>query len=130
MGMNFGNDTGSLVNHVMSRHPDPQNAVTPGTGATLLGWTDRYAATVTAVTGDILTVREDRVTRTDKNGPSKQQTYDYAPDPNGVVRHYQLDRSGDWVEVERQCHSGRWTIKADGYRLMVGIRDQYFDFSY
>jgi hypothetical protein len=45
--MHLGTQTGSLTNHLYSRIKLPSE-VKVGDGATLLGWTDRYAGTVKA----------------------------------------------------------------------------------
>ena len=45
--MNLGTETGSVMNHLMSRMVRGEPAPRVGMGATLLSWTDRHAATVT-----------------------------------------------------------------------------------
>jgi primosomal protein N' len=49
MGMKLGAQTASLTNHLQSRATIGQPEPTVGMGATLLGWTDRYAGTIVEV---------------------------------------------------------------------------------
>ena len=86
--------TNSLVNNLMmdSRQREPS----VGDGATVLMWTDRYAATIVTVerfktgrrAGEVkaVEVREDHAKRTDRNGQSESQTYEYSPNPSATVQ--------------------------------------------
>ncbi len=78
---------------------------------------DRKAATVIAVspTGSKVTVREDKATRTDKNGMSDSQQYTYERDPAGA-RHVFHRRSNGSYQTR-------------GKRLSLGERSSYHDFS-
>lgn len=59
-----------------------------GDGASVQMWSDRKAGTVIAVspTGHEVTWQEDHAKRTDSNGMSECQDYDYSPNPDGIVR--------------------------------------------
>lgn len=115
-----GTQTGSLVNHLLSGSLDPRPAL--GMGATILMWTDRHPATVIEVNSATrITVREDRATRTDKNGMSDSQSYAYETNPYGRVEVYTLRKNGAWV---RQGDTMR------GQRLSLGHRSEYRDFSF
>ena len=111
--MKLGTETGSLMNYMMDgglRH-------TIGTGATILFWTDRYAGTIIKITAKQIHVQEDTITRTDSNGMSESQSYDYAPNPNGKVHVFRLNKRGRYRSPQ-------------GCGLCIGERDQYHDFSF
>lgn len=98
-----------------------------GDGATIVLWSDRYAATVTAVSPDgrTVTVREDKAIRTDSYGMSETQHYQYEPDPNGRETVFTLRR------VRGQS---LWVRKGDrpfdGVKLWMGCRRHYYDYSF
>ena len=98
-----------------------------GMGATVMGYTDRRAATVIAVSpsGHKVTVRLDKATRTDTNGMSEDQTYDYAPDPEGEVKVFYRDRN---YRIAGEKHG--YGNRAKGGRLMLGCRRSYHDYSF
>jgi hypothetical protein len=130
--MKLGTETGSLQNHLYSRMivgaPEP----TPGTGATVLHWTDREAATVQSFDPklDVVVVTLDRAARTDSNGMSEEQTYSFERDPDGQVYVFKRDRQGMWREA-RLNGKGRVTfIPGGGSGLLVGARRHYYDFSF
>jgi hypothetical protein len=113
--------TGSLVNNIMSK-PKP---VTPeiGMGATRLGWSDRNAFTVI----DILSPKEirvqrDRAKRVDNNGMSDCQTWEFQRDPEGSIYHLTLRSNGSWTQ------KGCGRKASDGW--VIGLREEYFDFSF
>lgn len=115
-----GRDTGSLMNHVYSRTVVEGAEIKPGTGVTILLWTDRHAGTIESVSpsGKTITVREDTATRTDANGMSESQTYRFEPNPNGVLRTFRKQKDGGFRE------------KNKGAGLLIGARDEYYDFSF
>lgn len=129
MALELSTQTGSIMNHMMSRQTQNQPIPTVGMGATLLGWTDRYAATIIAVTDQIITVREDRAIRTDSNGASEMQEYTYKPDPDGRVFHYKFI-DGAWHQVRINERTNHWMTQEGGYGLMIGHRDHYYDYSF
>ena len=111
--MKAGTETGSLINHVMSRQ-GPVEAVV-GMGATVLMWTDRKAGTIIKVTPTQIHVRLDKATRTDSNGMSDCQSYSYEADPAGSVYIFRKTKKG------YRCH---------GQGLLIGSREQYHDYSF
>lgn len=125
--MKLGSQTGSLMNHVYSRFEAPLPMV--GMGATLLAWSDRYAATVIEVTDKVIAVREDRAIRTDSHGLSECQEYRYEPYPDGRVLYFHPARNGGWNQVRLNPETGRWNQVA-GYGLLLGERRAYHDFSF
>lgn len=127
--MRAGTQTGSLFNHLMTRSAAP---VMPkvGDGATICGWTDRYAATVVAVEKNVVTVRQDHARRTDSNGMSEMQEYEYTPNPNGSTYAFRYSvKKGKWDQVYFNSPTGRWKI-VDGKGVWFGTRNQYHDFSF
>ena len=121
--MKLGTETGSLVNCLYNSATKIPPKV--GMGATVLGWTDRHAGTITQVTEDgLFTVQEDKATRTDQNGMSEAQTYEYEPDPNGRLYHFSPVRRGNSKGQIRE--NGR----KDGSGVLIGERRKYHDFSF
>lgn len=126
--MNLGTQTASLINHLYSRTENPTPVV--GMGATILQWSDRTAGTVIAITNGIVSVQEDNAVRTDGNGMSDSQSYEYTANPDGYVRNYRFNkRTGNWNEVVVNPVSGRW-VKQGDQGIIFGRRNQYYDFSF
>jgi hypothetical protein len=113
---------GSFQNRVMekSKQPDP---VVVGMGVTRCGYSDRHPFTVIEVLSPRrIVVQEDKATRTDKNGMSESQSYDYERDPNGTTYTLTLRKNGRWVTQGESMNGGTgW---------MVGERLKYHDFSF
>lgn len=130
MGMSLNTETGSATNHVLSRQTEGQPDPAKGMGATLLGWSDRYAVTIIAIDGDIITVQEDHAKRLDDNGASEDQSYEYSADTEAPARQYRRTANGSWEQVTRLHHASRWEVVPSGYSLLVGRRDHFFDFAY
>ncbi|MFA7408286.1 MAG: hypothetical protein WCY93_10780 [Anaerolineaceae bacterium] len=126
--MRLGTETGSLVNHLSTRGT---STVKPevGMGATVYGWTDRHAATVVSVEGNIFTVQHDRAVRTDDNGMSEMQKYTFSADPEGIKDSYRIEKDGRFTEVRKNPETGRWNKVGKG-NVRLGFRDHYYDFSF
>ncbi|HEY6110566.1 MAG TPA: hypothetical protein VIV56_16810 [Gemmatimonadales bacterium] len=125
--MKLGTETGSLVNHMLSTSQEQEIKV--GMGATLLWWSDRTAATVTAWDDKVVTVTEDHARRIDGNGMSDSQTYEYEPNPAGRVYHFRRDKLGRWRTVY-QNEKGRFVLMGTGLGLSLGARRAFHDFSF
>ena len=111
--MRLGSETGSLNNWMMAQYGvDPEI----GMGATILGWTDRYPATIVKVTPTQIHVQRDLYRRIDKNGMSEIQQYEYEEDRQAPV------------EIFRKTKRGL-RDKA-GHYLSVGERERYYDYSF
>lgn len=114
--------TGSLVNLVTTdgKQADPK----VGDGATICGWTDRHAATIVEVSksGKAVAVQYDHAKRTDANGMSESQTYEYSANPEGRKEVYTLRKNGAWVKQGEPLK--------DGGRISIGARNSYYDFSF
>lgn len=130
--MRAGTDTGSLMNHLYSRMTKNQPKAEVGMGATILGWTDRYAATIIAVEGDglsagtIITVQGDHATVVSGSCMDGSAKYEYAPNPNGGKYHYRLSKAGSWDSVRRNEETGRWN-KTGSKGVRIGDRQEYRD---
>lgn len=114
--MKLGTETGSLLNHIMSRYGDEQE-VKVGDPCTILHWSDRTPATIIKVTPKTVTVQEDKYKRIDKNGMSDCQEYEYERDPNGSTKTFRLTKRG-------------WTGKGGHPSLSIGYRERYYDYSF
>lgn len=117
---------GNLTNRLMEASQQPVPAV--GMGATILSWSDRTAATIVAVgqlrRGEVtsVTVQTDIAKRTGDKGPSDCQSYDYTPNPAGILTTFTKRQDGSWVK--------RGDPLRNGQRILIGHRDQYFDYSF
>ncbi len=114
--MQLGNETNSVVNHLLSgTNGEPTPVV--GMGATILCWSDRHAATIVKVTPTQVHVQRDIAKRIDTNGMSECQSYTYEADPTASV------------EVFRKTKRG-WLAAGGGNGLRIGDRREYHDYSF
>jgi hypothetical protein len=126
--MKLGTQTASLINHIYSK--STPTIPTVGMGATVLQWTDRSAGTVISIEKNIASVQDDNYVRTDTNGMSDVQDYDFSPNLDGRVRNYRFNKRTDrWDEVSINKKTGRW-IKNGSQSIIFGRRDHYYDFSF
>lgn len=123
-----GRETGSLVNHLQSGC----NSAIPevGMGCTILSWSDCDAATIVEIGRKVVVVQRDHARRTDKNGMSECQDYEFTRDPNGVKLLFKQARDGSWREAYINEVTGRVVLADGGSRLLIGHRDKYYDFSF
>jgi hypothetical protein len=113
--MKIGRETGSVVNAVLS---GPHKVVPMvGMGATILGWTDRYGATVVKVSpsGKTIEVQEDRARVVSGSGHDGSAVWEHTPNPGAPRRVYRLTTKG-------------WRRK--GQALSLGRRETYRDPSF
>lgn len=127
--MRLGTETGSLMNHLYSR----QSAVPKvGMGATLLSWSDRSPATVVEVFKQgkyvYVGVQGDNYKRTDKNGLSECQEYEYTRNTDAHVRYFRQKDGGKFEACYKSKETGRWK-KTDG-GVTFGVRERFYDFSF
>lgn len=106
---------GSLQNRLMENKDAAKIQAKVGDGATVTSFTDRYAGTVIKVTPTQIHVQEDNATRTDSNGMSEMQDYDYTPNPAGQVFVFYKSKHG---------------FKCGTYGLVLGARMKYHDYSF
>lgn len=107
---------GNLMNRIAERSRQPEPRV--GLGATRTMYSDRKAGTVVHVTasGKTVTWQRDFARRVDSNGMSDSQEYVYERNPEGGKVKFRLTKRG-------------WRSPA-GDGLVVGVRDEYHDFTF
>jgi len=118
--------TGSLTNNIAanSRQKTPE----VGMGATQLMYTDRHAGTIVEliknnqgeVSGFIW--QQDNTRRTDDNGLSESQSYEYTPNLKSPKITVTLRKNGRWVVKGEDLWSGT--------SFLIGHRDEYYDYSF
>jgi len=140
-GVNIMQVYGNLMSRLMENHGTP---VLSG-AATVCGYSDRHAATVTAVFKkgkyQFVEVQEDTAKRTDNYGMSDMQDYEYERNLNGRVHMFRakLDDEGNMAENFRKVSQfnneknemgTRWRLVDGGSTVFFGRRDEYYDFSF
>lgn len=128
--MKLGTETGSLINHVMANSgfgPEPH----VGMAATVLYWSDRSPATVIEVNMKkrYIVVQDDDFIRTDNNGMSESQQYEFVRNEKGMTRIFRKNKKGEWVYSYINPETNR-IVKAGGCHLRLGSRDKYHDYSF
>lgn len=123
--MKLGTETGSVVNHLMSR--DGSGIPVVGKGATELMWTDRKAYFVNSVSEDLkeCVIERAHPIRTDNNGMSEAQSYEYERTGNTIELKF---RWGAW----RQFYTCPWTKKKKNQKMNIsfGHMSEYYDYSF
>lgn len=128
--MRPGIETGSGINHLYSRMtkgaPEPEI----GMAATVLLWSDRHAATVTAIedtkSGLIVEVQEDLATVVSGNSFDGSAEYVYQRNRNGARHTFRRDKNGSWDQVRKNPTTGRWNKVSQG-GVIIGKREEYRD---
>lgn len=114
---------GSLNNRLMERAKPQEPKI--GMGATELLYSDRRAVTIVEVSWNkkTIVVQRDNAERTDNLGMTDcGQAYRYSANPNGARYVYTLRKNGAYVRAGESLKGG--TV------LLVGERDEYYDFSF
>lgn len=90
-----------------------------GDGATRYSGSDRYAYTVVSVSksGKRINVQADKATRTDGNGISESQQYEFTSDPSAAIVTLVRRKDGSWYN-------------GNVGRFSVGTRSAYYDYSF
>ena len=114
--------TGSLFNHIMTTSVQP--AIVLYQGATVLHWTDRSAGTIIQISENAkeLIWQKDIAKRSDNNGMSESQTYEYTRNENGEIIVFTLRKNGRWIRKGQTMRNG--TV------LSIGHRSEYYDYSF
>lgn len=93
-----------------------------GDGATYSIGSDRYPLTIVEIVSDRKVIlQRDNYRRTDKNGLSESQTYEYTPNPEARRVVVTKRKNGGWYEQGQSIGSGRYSL---------GVRRAYQDPSY
>lgn len=130
--MKLGTQTGSLVNHIYSGAKGSQPEI--GMGATICMWSDRSAGTITDIFRKgkytYICVTQDDAKRIDNNGMSECQEYEYTHNPDGRKFYFRSTMTDtSWEAVYMNSETGRFK-KTTSYGVAVGVRKQYYDFSF
>lgn len=111
--------TGSLINELME---NASQSLQPevGMGATLVSWSDRHAGTIASVsrTGHQILWQRDRAIRMDERGMTDAQEYRYERDANAAFETFTRRRDGTY------------RVKGGTSRLLLGVRDEHYDYSF
>ncbi len=123
--MKLGKDTGSVMNHLMSRS-NQEPAV--GKGATILHWSDRSAYFVDSVSkdGKKVVIERAKAVRTDNHGMSDSQMYEYVRDPKAQPETIQFTY-GKWRRVYTAWDGKKET---EPISIKFGYMDEYYDYSF
>lgn len=123
--MKLGTQTGSFFNHLMS---NSMSIPEVGKGATVLHWTDRSAYFVDFVSEDGKTVIIERAkaVRTDNNGMSESQSYEYVRDPQTEPETIRFTY-GKWRRVYTNWEGKKETSPIN---IIFGTMREYYDFSF
>ncbi|MDC7784788.1 hypothetical protein PQJ75_00785 [Rhodoplanes sp. TEM] len=132
--MKIGTETSSLVNHLYSRMVVGQPTPEVGMGATVLSWTDRYAATIYEVekSGRAVLVRVSRDTAKVVSGSAHDGSAEYAFTPNaqGTKATFRQRKDGTWEEVYWNRETRRWKRHDGGSGLLIGRCEEHRDPSF
>lgn len=93
-----------------------------GDGATICFYSDRKAVTVIEIGKNYVKVQADESIRTDNNGMSDCQEYEYRRNENGAVYEFKKTRKGIYTDNGRS--------KDYGCRLVFGFRRSYYDYTF
>jgi hypothetical protein len=135
--MKLGSQTGSVINHLLSRGTIGQPEPVEGMGATILPWSDRHAATITKVTPATgkryschIDVQYDQSVVVKGGTHDGSAEYEYQRDPSGRIRHFAQRRdTGEWVAMGYN-EAGRMVLLKSGNGLRIGSREEYRDPSF
>lgn len=137
----IGVQFGSVSNWISSRSWYKPEALTIGNGATIYWWSDRHGGTlidvITKKNGRrYIVVQEDHAKRTDKNGFSESQTYEYTPNPQGrkyyaeVIDIETSEGEKGFILEPRDFNPKTNRFNKDGNHISLGARSEYWDPSF
>jgi hypothetical protein len=136
--MKLGTETASVINNIYSRAVIGEPAPKVGMGATILGWTDRYAATITKVTefgGSAswkfeIEVVDDLAKVVAGSAFDGSAEYEYSPGDGPARTFRKSKKTGMWVAGYVSDETGKWNSYKEGKGLRIGERDAYRDPSF
>lgn len=135
--MKIGSETGSVMNHLMSRGVRGQPIPFVGMPATMLHWTDRSAATIVNVVEiggskrwkfEVI-VQRDHAKVVAGSGHDGSAEYEYSRDPDGTRETFRMALDGMWCKVVPN-EKGRLVKSKGGAGLRIGEREEYRDPSF
>lgn len=136
--MKLGTQTASLVNNLYSRGVIGEPVPEVGMGCTLLGWSDRYPATIVSVVSCptskawtcFIEVTDDDYKVVKGSAQDGSAEYEFSPKPDGYKTTYgKSAKTGFWFLI-RANEKGR-LVKADsGNGIRIGQREKYQDPSF
>lgn len=108
---------GSLINRLTENQKSEDIKV--GMGATIYMYSDRVACTVIEIKSKCSAIiQRDFAQRTDKFGAySENQEYMYSKNENGK-------------KYEIYCRNGIWKVKGSKEKVVIGKRDEYYDYTF
>jgi hypothetical protein len=97
-----------------------------GDGATMRFYSDRHACTIIEIAdnGSYIKVQKDKATRTDNNGMSDCQDYEFERDPKGKVYTFKRTRK------DKSVYTGNGKYDDWDVKLSFGSRVEYYDYSF
>jgi len=135
-----GKHFGSVNNWIASKTWYPYDALTIGNGATAYFWSDRHACTVVEIINRnkkrYVVVQQDHAKRTDRNGFSESQTYEFTPNPKGrkfiseVIDIETEDGQLGFILEPRVFNPKTNRFRKEGTRIGLGQRSEYWDPSF
>jgi hypothetical protein len=109
---------GSLVNAIGNQTRSTVPEI--GMGVTELCYSDRHPFTVVAILSPTrIQVQRDDTKRTDNNGFSEHQDYEYTPNPDAAIITLRLNKHGRWKALG----------DPQGCTYLIGKHEEYYDFT-
>lgn len=99
-----------------------------GDGATIAYFSDREPCTIIGIDpqGKWIKVQEDNWVRTDNNGMSDIQEYEYSRNTKGTIHTFKRTRK----DPNKYTDNGIYKWGDYGSRLCFGYRERYYDYTF
>ena len=108
---------GSLTNRLNGRQASDEIRV--GVGATIYMYSDRIACTVIEIKSKCRAIiQRDKAIRIDKTGAYSES------------QEYRFERNENGMQYEIYCRNGIWRVKDSKERVVIGRRDEYYDYTF
>jgi len=117
------NEFANIVKAQADRKTDGPVKPAVGMGGTHQVGSDSYSYTIVEVSasGKTIKAQRDTATRTDSNGMSESQTYEFSPNPNGPIETFTLRNNGHFYAKGQTAHY---------HPFLPGKRRSYWDPSF
>jgi len=136
----IGTQFGSVNNWIASKTWYGYDQLAIGNGATAYFWSDRHACTVVEIINRnkkrYVVVQQDHAKRTDRNGFSESQTYEFTPNLKGrkfiseVIDIETEDGQRGFILEPRSFNPKTNRFRKEGTHLGLGQRSEYWDPSF